>query len=220
MRELTCAESLDLEAEVALGVADAEDRAAVLLHVEQCAACATSLRSLTEVTDGLVALVPPVPPPAGFEARVLASIAKPTEAPARPTLLERARTRPIAVAAAVALAALLTLGGWLVGETTSAPSASVVTAALVSARATVGQVVVLSGAHPWISMRVHVPANNALVWCEVQRDDGTLETLGTFTIVGGYGYWVSSLPNGTAVRAARLVMADGRVLATATIGTG
>lgn len=220
MSELSCAESAELSAELALGVADATDRVAVLAHVEHCAGCATSLRSMTDVADGLAALLPPVTPPAGFDARVLHAITTASGGRPGPARLERLARRPIvAAAAAVVAAAVLGLGGWLVGEKAAAPSTPVETAALVSHRTTVGQVVVVPGPDPWISMTVHLQAASAVVRCEVREADGVRRTLGTFTIVDGYGYWAAPLPYGAAVRDATLVTSKGHVLATATLPT-
>lgn len=215
MREISCEESVELGAEVALGVAGAEDRAAVLSHVEHCASCATSLQSMTDVADSLATAVPPATPPAGFEARVLGAITKAAAPVRRPTPWERLRARPVALAAAVAVASALGAGGWLVAESTSGPPGSVISAILVSHRTAVGQVVVVPGTDPWISMTVHARATSTLVRCDVEADNGTVRTLGTFTVVDGYGYWAAPLPHGTSVRAAMLVMPNGKLLATA-----
>ncbi|HYZ29006.1 MAG TPA: hypothetical protein VE570_08135 [Thermoleophilaceae bacterium] len=57
--------------EVALGIADGEQRALALEHAARCSDCRRELEELASVADDLVALVPPREPPAGFEDRVL-----------------------------------------------------------------------------------------------------------------------------------------------------
>lgn len=219
MPELSCADCMDLSGEVALGVADAQERADVLLHVEDCPACSARLRSMTEVADGLAELLPPSDPPAGFDARVVDAILRPPPVRSRLTFLERVRTRPVAAVAAVVVAVAVGVGGWLIGETTSLPTSPVVTASLRVERTNVGQVVVSGGEHPWISMAVHVHRAKTVVRCEVRNKDGAVTTIGSFTIVHGYGYWAASLPYGLVVRSAELVTPDGHVLASAMLGT-
>lgn len=219
MHDLPCATCRDLCPEVALGAASAEDRADVLAHVERCAGCAALLRSMTDVGDGLAALVPPIEPPPGFEARVLSAIRE-RGGRARPALGQRLRSRPLTVAASVAAAVALAAGGWLVGETTSAPSSAAVTSALVSRQGTAGTVVLVSGVRPWISMTFHVGSASGSVECEVQDASGRLVALGTFPIVHGYGSWAGPLPQGTTVRGAWVVTPDGRMLAWSAISGG
>ena len=66
-----CAELREVLPEVALGIADGEQRALVLEHAARCAGCRRELEEFSSVADDLVALVPPREPPAGFEDRVL-----------------------------------------------------------------------------------------------------------------------------------------------------
>lgn len=229
MRELTCDGCLELSAEVALGIADAEDRAAVLVHVDRCPGCRVELRSLSEVADGLAGLGPSAVAPLGFESRVVDAVtaahrqaegAPPASAHASPGAPRRAVRRRIFAAAAAVVTVAFGVGGWLLGAGSSRPpvSSAVVTAALVSGGRPVGEVMVSNGTEPWMSMAVHT-TTNAVVECEVGGKTGGLTTLGAFTIAGGYGYWAAPLPRGATIRRARLVLASGRVLATAAIGT-
>jgi hypothetical protein len=52
MTELTCDESHQLIAELALGVLDGRERATVLGHVEHCSLCQTELRAHRAGTAG------------------------------------------------------------------------------------------------------------------------------------------------------------------------
>jgi hypothetical protein len=68
--------------ELALGIADGEERASALDHLEGCADCRRELAELSTVADDLLALAPEREPPAGFEARVLERL-ETRRAPAR-----------------------------------------------------------------------------------------------------------------------------------------
>jgi hypothetical protein len=93
-----CHEFRGLTAEVALGVADGEDRARVLDHVVDCSECRQELEDLTALADDLVVLAPEHEPPLGFELRTVRGL--------QPKRRRRRRWRIPAVAfAAAALAA-------------------------------------------------------------------------------------------------------------------
>ncbi|MGH9250172.1 MAG: zf-HC2 domain-containing protein, partial [Acidimicrobiales bacterium] len=97
-----CAEAQELAPEVALGIAPAEDRARLLWHVAECAACRSLLSELSALTDSMLALTPEQEPPAGFETQVLARIGDRT--PRRRTWRTWRRAAIFAVAVAIAAA--------------------------------------------------------------------------------------------------------------------
>jgi hypothetical protein len=99
---LHCAEARELAPEVALGIAPAEDRARMLWHVADCAACREVLSELSAIADDLLTLTPEHEPPAGFETQVLAQIGD------RPP---RRRWRRAALFAAAIVVAALVSGG-------------------------------------------------------------------------------------------------------------
>lgn len=228
-----CDEVEALSAELALGVADAQERAAVVEHLETCAACRSRLRSLSEVAEELIGLAPPEEPPAGFESRVLGAIgdgrdlAPPASpAPPPPARIPRRRSWSAAAAAAVVLAA--GAGGWAVGNAgVSGTSPTRTSAAAQAESATlfsgspghhrVGEVLMAKGSEPWISVAVQEGSGRGTVHCEVAGPHSPLATVGTFSVSGGYGYWASSLPAGMSVRTVRLVLPDGQVMATASL---
>jgi predicted anti-sigma-YlaC factor YlaD len=214
MDDMTCDAVDAVGSEVALGVASGRDRAAVLAHVQHCAACRARLCELADVSEGLVSLIPPAEPPPGFESRVMASITRPA-APRERRWHEGVGLR---AAAAVVVLALVAAGSWVMGtrQHSSGP-AGVATASLVAQHRQVGQVVVLGGAEPSISMAVDVGTSSVTVRCQVRLAGGGVTTVGTFHIVGGYGYWSAALPSGDSVRGAQLVTGDGHVLASAQI---
>ena len=103
---MDCDRVADLVPELALGLLDGAERAAVLGHVEGCSRCQADLAGLTEVGEHLLLLAPASEPPPGFESRVLAQLAP---SPRR----GRARWRPLWVAAAAVLVVLVTAGAVL-----------------------------------------------------------------------------------------------------------
>jgi len=212
MGDMTCEAVSSADVEVALGIASGEVRAGVLEHVEHCPACRARLRELGNVSEKLVSLIPPAEPPPGFESKVMAGIT-------RPATQRKKRWHEAVVlraAAAVAVLALVAVAGWVVGtRSDSSRSTGVATAELLASHRQVGQVVVVNGRYPWISMAVDVGSSSADVRCQVRLSDGAVATVGTFHIVGGQGYWSAQLPSGAAVQEAQLVSADGHVLASA-----
>ena len=113
------------------------------------------------------------------------------------------------------------LGGWKIG--TGSPAAAIAAAPLTTAHllsAThqdVGNLFLYSGTDRWLYMSVDLGAGNEKVTCQVIGAGGKATTVGSFQLTGGYGGWGSPDPgNAGTVHGARLVAADGTVLATAT----
>jgi hypothetical protein len=102
-----CEETRVLLSEVALGIADGEDRDRVLDHVAECAECRAELAHASAVADGLLALAPGVEPPLGFELGVRRAIEPPAPR-RRPRLL-----RPVVAVAALAAVVAITAGSML-----------------------------------------------------------------------------------------------------------
>jgi anti-sigma factor RsiW len=102
---MSCEETRQLVAELALGIADGADRARALRHLAECADCRRELGELSELADELLMLAPEVEPPVGFESRVLALV----QPPRRPRRWRRglAMLAPAAVAAALATTIVL-----------------------------------------------------------------------------------------------------------------
>jgi hypothetical protein len=82
---MRCEEIRDLAPEIALGVADAEERAGALQHLSTCEDCRRAVEQLSQVADELLVLAPAQEPPPGFESRVVEAIAP------RPARRRRAR---------------------------------------------------------------------------------------------------------------------------------
>jgi Putative zinc-finger len=71
---MKCEEIRELAPEIALGIADGEERAEALRHLSACPECRRVLEDLSQVADDLLVLAPAQEPPAGFESRVVEAI--------------------------------------------------------------------------------------------------------------------------------------------------
>ena len=80
---MRCEETRDLAAEIALGIADGEERAEALRHLSTCGECRRVVEQLSQVADELLMLAPVQEPPAGFESRVVEAMALQEPAPRR-----------------------------------------------------------------------------------------------------------------------------------------
>lgn len=162
MSTLTCADVRDLACELALDVLDGGERAAVLTHLETCAACRADVASLTRAADELLLLVPEVEPRPGFEDRVLARLdaaaAAPVVPPPRPA---RRRPRRLLLAAAAALVLLAMTATLALRDRSTGPVAAAPAARMITVRGQdVGNVTVGPGA---TTVRVAIPDWKGLV---------------------------------------------------------
>jgi hypothetical protein len=71
---MRCDETRELAPEIALGIADGEERAEALRHLSTCAECRRAVERLSGVADELLLMAPAEEPPAGFESRVVKAI--------------------------------------------------------------------------------------------------------------------------------------------------
>jgi hypothetical protein len=235
LNEMGCDELAGVAAELAFGVLTGRGRAEALAHLDQCEACREGVRRLTVTGEEFLGLLPSSEPPPGFETRVMERIG--LAAPGTGTSgragrkrhlgrnLSRegtgqvSRTRRMPAVAAVALAVLGTgLGGWGLRAATSSPAGSPLSsAALLSAsRQSVGKIFVYSRGQGWMYMSVDMTSGDGTVLCQVLGRDGQVTTAGSFWLAGGHGSWGSPEPPGAGPPAgARLISADGTVLATA-----
>lgn len=227
---MSCADFGDVAAELALGVLTGRERAEALSHLDHCEACREHVRQLTTTGEELLGLLPSAEPPPGFESRVLDRLGLPVPGPQRirhrrlqarwplPAMSSGAR-RVLAAAAVVVAVAVAALGGWgLRGAAVPAARPALSTATLLSAdHDTVGEVFVYNGGPRWMYMSVDMESGDRTVICQLISADGRVTTVGSFRLTAGYGSWGSPawVGDGAPV-GARLVAADGTVLATAT----
>jgi anti-sigma-K factor RskA len=139
----------------------------------------------------------------------------------------RPHNRPssrLLAAAAVAVALIGGGVGWGLRDATapasSSAQAALSTAALVTSdHQNVGQVFVYNRSPWWAYMSVNMEGEgNATVTCQLQMANGNFQNVGKFRLTDGYGAWGSSpyTAGPGAILGARLLSANGTVLATAT----
>ena len=149
----------------------------------------------------------------------------PTQPASRPSGRPRSSlSRRLLAAAAVAVALIGGGIGWGLRDATSPASSSaqaaLSTAALVTSdHQTVGQAFVYNRSPWWTYMSVDMEGQgNATVICQLEMADGHFQNVGKFRLTDGYGSWGSSpyTAGPGAILGARLLSANGTVLATAT----
>jgi len=227
LNSMSCAEFHDSAAELALGVLTGRERAEALAHLDHCEACREHVRQLTMTGEQMLGLLPTAEPSAGFETRVMDRLGLAAPAP-QPVRHRRRRPawghgfspRRVLAAAAVVVALLgAALGGWGLHASTAPTASSLRTGTLVAANDHdhVGQVYVYNGESRWMYMTVDLESGNDTVICQLVGPDGHITTVGSFRLADGYGSWGSPAwtESGPPV-GARLVTANGTVLATAT----
>jgi hypothetical protein len=204
--------------EFALGTLTGRPRAVVLDHLETCAHCNAEVESLADVTDRLLWLAPEAEPSLGFETRL---IERYRGGDVRRRTQRRQRASVFAVAAMLAAVLGIGVGAVVTNHGTTAPPSATtlrpLTGRLMSGAQVVGDVTISSGRPSWMIMDIDAGMLSGTVWCQVTLANGHTETVGQFTISNGYGSWVAPIKGSARqVRSARVVNANGTVLAQAT----
>lgn len=226
MIESTCDEFHELAPELALDILPGDERAAAVAHLEHCAACCEHLASLTAVGDGLLGLVPSHEPSSGFETRVLERLRPAGHAH------RRRRTLVAAATAAAALVAAAGVGGTAADmalrqsapqnsqPTQGAPAAPQLrTGTFTVAGHPAGQIFLYHGSPPWTYMSVTTDQPFPTAICQLQMNDGTFVPVGQIDLSGKYAHWGGPVrTDPAAVTGARIVTADGTLIATAKFG--
>lgn len=226
MTETTCDEFREFAPELALDILPGDERAVAVAHVERCAACSEYLGELTGVSDCLLTLAPAHEPSSGFETRVLERL--------RPTTLAHRRRRTTLLTAAAAAVVVVAAGtGGVAADMAlrhSAPSAAAPapsTPAIQHLRSgtftidgnNAGQIFLYHGSPPWVYMSVVTQQPYPVAICQLERKDGTFEPVGQVDLSREYAHWGGPVRmDTTSVTGARLVTADGTVIATAKLG--
>lgn len=100
---MRCEEIRELAPEIALGIADGEQRAEALRHLAQCGGCRRAVEQLSQVADDLLLVAPAEEPSAGFESRVVEAMGL-QEPPRRRRVRRRLTARRLALRIGPALA--------------------------------------------------------------------------------------------------------------------
>jgi Putative zinc-finger len=216
-------ETMDLLAEVALGVADGEERARLLEHVDECADCRRELERHSAVADGLLTLAPEEEPPPGFELGVLNAIHP-------PVARRRSILRPLAFVATVAAAVAITATALLVSSREDRRLADSYRATLQQANGKYFRAVPLAdaagrragvlfayrGAPSWILVTVAPQHRGSVEQAELIGRDGRVLPLASFRLSDGA--WGGSIPvDLREVAAVHLLGGDGRAILVAAL---
>jgi hypothetical protein len=230
--EMGCEQVRELAPELALGIAEGEERDAALRHLTGCAECRQLVSELSSVGDELLLLAPAHEPPLGFESRVLATVAEPPERRRRqPVTLRR---RWLAVAAAAVLAASLGAGSVFLATTDDRRLADSYQAVLSEGQGSffaaaplggpqgrVGTVFGYQGHPSWVmvTLQPSLPEANRFQVQVVTRD-GRYLPVGDAVLGGDNGVWGGRVPvDLSVVHELRFVGSDGRTAFAATFST-
>ncbi len=227
--EMTCEEVRKLAPELALDSSGGKERGAGLRHLTGCTACRQLVSELSAVVDELLMLAPVHEPPLGFQSRVVAAVGKPSGRRTHRSLAHR--TRLVAVAAAVAIAAALGAGSMFLGTaddrqlaegyraTLSEGQGSFFAAAsLRGSHRRVGTVFGYEGHPSWVMVTLQPPLEEGRLFdVQVVTGDGKYLRLGEAVLGGDNEAWGRQIPvDLSAVHELRFVGSDGRTSFTAT----
>lgn len=210
MSTFDCAAVDEHAAEHALGLLDGEERAAVLAHLEVCPRCRSAVGALADAADATLTVAPEAEPPAGFEERVLAA----TGAARAGSKASRSR-RVASIAAAIVLALALAAGGYSLGRVHRGAESADVRG---RSGQTVGRVVVTADEPAWMFLSLEGGSVKGAYSCELALKDGTVVPLGEFDSQDGRAGWAGPVPvPRNDIREMRVLLPDGRVVATAVL---
>jgi hypothetical protein len=232
--EMGCEQVRELAPELAIGIADGQDRDAALRHAAACPDCRRLISELSSVVDDVLLLAPSHEPPPGFASSTVARITPPVAArrrrraswpAARHTPAGRRWLPRVAVAASVAAA--LAVGAGAVYQSTSADrqlagsyravlaqghGSFFAAAQLDGPTGTVGTVFGYQGRPSWLLATVHLPRPGAQRFdVQLITRDGRHLSLGSAVLGGTWGTWSAQISMDlTQVAQLRFVAAGGQ----------
>jgi hypothetical protein len=225
--DVSCEQVRALAADLAIGIADGQERDAAVRHAATCAECRLLVSELSSVVDDLLLLAPSHEPPAGFASRTLARMT--ASSPRHP-----AGRRPwlARVAVAAAVAAALALGAGAVYQGTSddrrladsyrsvlaqGHGSFFVAAPLRSPAGTRGSVFGYQGQPSWLFATLSQPAAQPEHYdVQLVTRDGRHLSLGGTVLGGTHRTWGAQIPvELTQVRQLRFEAASGQFTMTA-----
>jgi hypothetical protein len=230
--EMGCEQVRELAPELAIGIADGQERDAALRHAATCPDCRRLISELSSVLDNLLLLAPSHEPPPGFAARTVARISPPKarrRRPARPAArhVPAGRRWLPRLAVAASVVAALAVGAGAVYQGTSADrqlagsyravlaqghGSFFAAAPLRGPAGTVGTVFGYQGRPSWLFATVHLPHSGAQRFdVELVTRDGRHLPAGPAVLGGTHDTWGAQIPMDlTKVTQLRFVAAGGQ----------
>jgi hypothetical protein len=233
--EMSCEQVRELAPDLAIGIADVQERDAALRHAASCPDCRRLVSGLSAVVDDLLLLAPSHEPPSGFTSRTVARIAPPAArrrwwaprpAARRPRGWRRWVPR-LAVAASVIAA--LAVGAGAVYQGTSADrqladsyravlaqghGSFFAAAPLRGPAGTLGHVFGYQGRPSWLFATVHMPGPGPQRFdVQLVTRDGRHLPAGSAVLGGAHDSWGARIPvDLTEVTQLRFVAAGGQTV--------
>ena len=210
-----CEETRKLAAELALGIAEAEERARALVHLADCPECRRRVEELSHVADELLMLAPHGEVPVGFEERALAPLLP--ERPRRRRRLLQALVPAAAAAAAVAITLAIVdddvrLASQYRDTLDEANGTKFEAYSLrASGEVRAGEVFAYEGSPSWLLIIVDPDHREGVEAAELVMDDGRRRRIGWFSLDSATGSSGGAVPvDLRRVSVVRLVSARGR----------
>ena len=231
--EMRCDQVRDLAPELALGIAEGQERVAALSHLSGCPGCRQLVSDLSSVGDGLLLLAPSREPPRGFESSVLARLDHPLHERRVLPLMRRRRWVAIAAAAVVLAAAV---GGlsvfWATADDrrladsyqavlSQGQGAYFLAAPLQGSQGRVGTVFGYQGRPSWVMLTMEPSTRtDGRFQVQVVTRDGRYLPVGDAVIGGAERTWGAELPvDLSVVQELRFAGSDERIAFTASFDT-
>jgi len=228
--ELSCEQVRELAAELAIGIADGQDRAVALRHAATCSDCRDSIAELSRVVDDVLLLAPDHEPPPGFQARAVSRIAGRAKPQVRrigriPHIPRFPRLPIMAAAASVVLAAVVGSATTYFATADDRRAADSYRAVLAqgngaffaaapvrSRTETVGTVFGYQGTPSWLFVTVDLPPGSGPQRFQVQLTTraGEQLALGSAVLGGSQNTWGTGLPVDLTQVAQLRFQADGQ----------
>lgn len=239
--EMDCDQVRELAPDLAIGIADGQERDAILRHAATCPDCRRLVAELSSVADDLLLLAPSQEPPAGFADRTLARISPPAAQPRRATrpsgrqFWAGRRWLPrLAVAASIVVA--LAAGAGAVYQGTSSDrrladsyrsvlgqghGSFFAAAPLRGPAGTVGTVYGYQGRPSWLFATMHLPGSGTERYdVQLRTRDGRQLTVGSAVLGGTRSSWGAQIPiDLTQVTQLRFIARGGRTAMVAYLST-
>ncbi|MDR2988687.1 MAG: zf-HC2 domain-containing protein [Nocardiopsaceae bacterium] len=233
--EMTCEQVRELAPDLAIGIADGQERDAVLRHAATCPDCRRLVSELSEVVDDLLLLAPEHQPSPDFAAKTLAQITPPSPRPRQRASREAMRrvfggspwkTR-FAVAASIVVAVAVGAGAVYQGTSADRHLAASYRSVLAQGHGsffaaaqlrgptgTLGRVFGYQGQPSWLFATLGRPAaqpQHFTVWLVTR--DGRRLSLGNTVLGGTHDTWGGPIPVAlTQVRQLSFESASGHTL--------